>query len=450
MKIDKNCKMVLSNKKCIVYEKGEIKKRQSTKTSMKNFSKGLINSIVALMVFLVLAPNNLKSQWAQSSSGIGNEIVYTFARNGSSIYAGTDDAGLFRSINSGANWTAVSGVPSTFNVWVLYSSGSNIFAGTFGDGVYRSTNNGVNWTQVNAGLTNFNPRGFMVKAAFVFGAFWGGGIYRSSNNGTDWFPSSSGLTNLTNWTFAVIGNNLFVASFGGGVFLSTHDGTNWTAVNSGLTSLNVYDLEVMGFNLYAGTSSGVFLSTNSGVNWTFANQGITGNVQSLHVKGTNIVAGSTSGVFRSTNNGTTWTVFNQGLDNTNVLSIIDDNTYIYAGTNGGGVYRRLLSEIITSVKTISMEVPEKYTLSQNYPNPFNPVTNIHYQIPSNVKGQTSNVILVIYNTTGKEIATLVNQKQNAGTYEVQWDASDYSSGVYYYKLFVDEVSVDTKKMLLLK
>ncbi|MCB0726013.1 MAG: choice-of-anchor B family protein [Ignavibacteriae bacterium] len=94
-------------------------------------------------------------------------------------------------------------------------------------------------------------------------------------------------------------------------------------------------------------------------------------------------------------------------------------------------------------------IAEGYSLSQNYPNPFNPNTKINYTIPENVRGQTSDVRLVVTDILGNEIATLVNEKQNPGNYSVNFDGSKLSSGVYFYKLSSGEFK-EVKKMTLLK
>jgi hypothetical protein len=86
----------------------------------------------------------------------------------------------------------------------------------------------------------------------------------------------------------------------------------------------------------------------------------------------------------------------------------------------------------------------KYSLEQNYPNPFNITTTINYHLANN-----SNVSLKVFDITGKEIAVLVNKKQNTGNHKVEWDASQFSSGVYFYKLTTDNY-IDTKKMLMIK
>ncbi len=104
---------------------------------------------------------------------------------------------------------------------------------------------------------------------------------------------------------------------------------------------------------------------------------------------------------------------------------------------------------VLAVNNISAEIPSGYSLSQNYPNPFNPGTVIRYSIPSDVRGQTSNVKLVVYNSLGSEIATLINEKQSAGMYEIDFDGSGLPSGIYFYKLSTDDFT-DTKRMILLK
>ncbi len=96
------------------------------------------------------------------------------------------------------------------------------------------------------------------------------------------------------------------------------------------------------------------------------------------------------------------------------------------------------------IQNISNEIPQQFSLSQNYPNPFNPVTNIKFQLPN-----AGFVKLTVFDLLGREIATLVNETMNAGIYNADWDASKYSSGVYFYKLETESF-IETKKMILIK
>jgi hypothetical protein len=100
--------------------------------------------------------------------------------------------------------------------------------------------------------------------------------------------------------------------------------------------------------------------------------------------------------------------------------------------------------IISGIKPVLNIIPEEYTLSQNYPNPFNPTTTIDFKVPVN-----GLVTLKVYDVTGKEVKTLVNEVVNAGVYTVDFDASNLSSGVYFYKILAGDY-MDVKKMVLLK
>ena len=97
------------------------------------------------------------------------------------------------------------------------------------------------------------------------------------------------------------------------------------------------------------------------------------------------------------------------------------------------------------------QTPIAYILYQNYPNPFNPKTIINYKLPARSAGGpiTNYVKLSIYNLLGQKVTTLVDRRQDAGTYKVEWDASDFSCGVYYYRLETGEFQ-DVKKMVLLR
>ncbi len=99
----------------------------------------------------------------------------------------------------------------------------------------------------------------------------------------------------------------------------------------------------------------------------------------------------------------------------------------------------------TSIDDIINALPHEFVLHQNYPNPFNPTTTISYQLP-----KQSNVELSIYNLLGQKVATLVSKKQPAGSHKVEWDATGFASGVYFYRLETDKDFVKTRKLVLLK
>ena len=165
--------------------------------------------------------------------------------------------------------------------------------------------------------------------------------------------------------------------------------------------------------------------------------------------GTDNYSAGSSGVYLSTNNGASWLNKNQGFNVIPTVStLLISNNYIFAGTYSYSLWRRSLSDII-GLKQISEIVPAVYSLHQNYPNPFNPSTKIRYKIKD-----SRFVTLKVYDILGKEIVTLVNEKQSPGEYEVPFSINQFSgyqlpSGVYFYQLRAGDL-VETKKMILLK
>ncbi len=77
------------------------------------------------------------------------------------------------------------------------------------------------------------------------------------------------------------------------------------------------------------------------------------------------------------------------------------------------------------------KIPTEFLLSQNYPNPFNPTTTIKYSIPSDTKIEIQDVRLMIYNILGREVVTIVNERQKPGNYEIEWNSNNRPSGVYF-------------------
>ncbi len=100
--------------------------------------------------------------------------------------------------------------------------------------------------------------------------------------------------------------------------------------------------------------------------------------------------------------------------------------------------------ISTDIADEQLTIPHGYTLEQNYPNPFNPVTTFSYTLP-----KADNVTISIFDMSGRKIATLVNDHQQAGTYSLTWDASHHSSGIYFYRLTANDLTI-TRKMVFMK
>ncbi len=399
--------------------------------------------LVVILIFFfnfILKNSNCYSQWVLMDPLINavNSITY----NGTYIFIGqcTSMGGVYTSSNMGLNWVETS--PDMGYVYSLASNSSFIYAGyssTYDGAFYVSSNNGNSW---DATITGRGIGSILVHNSYILAATYdkstdnGDGVWISSNNGYSWNTTSLNKEILC---FTSNGNYIFAGGYG--VYSSSNNGTTWV-----LTSLNnksIFSLASSGSTIFAGElTRGVYKSTNNGSTWIQTSLNNKG-VYSLAVSGSNIFAGTSgNGIYFSSDGGSTWVQKNEGIGSTYVESLIITSNYVFAGATSG-IWRRPLNEFI-GIKNISTEIPFGYKLEQNYPNPFNPKTNIRYQIAKN-----NFVLLEIFDLVGRVEATLVNEKQTPGTYEAEWDATQYPSGIYFYRLEAGDFT-ETKKMVIIK
>ena len=143
-----------------------------------------------------------------------------------------------------------------------------------------------------------------------------------------------------------------------------------------------------------------------------------------------------AGSFTSLNN--TWCVASNG----SIVHVVwSDNR---DGGNPDIYYKRNPTDNLVGINKINSEIPSSFSLSQNYPNPFNPTTNVQFSMFN-----FQFVTLKVFDILGREVVTLVNEKLSPGTYTVDWNASEYPSGVYFYRLQTEGFT-ETKKMSLIK
>ncbi len=165
------------------------------------------------------------------------------------------------------------------------------------------------------------------------------------------------------------------------------------------------------------------------------------------------MAGTDVGPFLSTDNGALWTKKSEGLltldPYVNILSagfvpVVSGKPYAVVGTWGRGVWKRPMSDMVTSAGAIADNRPTHIVLEQNYPNPFNPSTTVHFEIPAEV-----HVALNIYNMLGQKVLVVLDDVKAAGGYDVRVDASGLPSGAYFYRLRAGDY-IQSRKLLLIK
>ncbi len=382
-------------------------------------------------------------------------LVGSFGSNlflgATSDYFNGSTSGIFRSPFSLIGWTLDSYLSSK-NINSFYAYGDSLYAQ--GNGLFFLSGTSSFWREIDSSIVSS-----FLKSNDTLFVGWGwegggpalneqGGVYYSTNNGESWSEPRSSDTAV--FAIAKIGGNLFSCGWHG-AFRSTTLGLTWTPIDSGLPqNPYVYSLNSIGNTLLACVWQGIYRSNNNGDNWVFASTGLpidSGAYSSsiiLLTLDTQLIAGSIYGVYVSTNMGANWNSANTGLVgnalNIQSLTVCGNNLVV---TTKDGLWERPLAELL-SVKNMNNIVPQEFSLSQNFPNPFNPSTVISYQLPASTL-----VTLKVYDELGRLVRTLVEDRQTAGTHSVTFNASNLSSGIYFYRLTAGSF-VQTKKLMLLK
>lgn len=440
-----------------------------------------------------LKTTNSGINWFQNNANGLSSIVYAASITPQNTFWCAADSGvIFRSTDNGNNWNiAYREYITKENLKsVFFTDQSTGFAvGTHGI-LLKTTNGGINWGYQNFGTgKSLNTIKFVNSITGFIGGAEGylGVVLKTTNSGNNWQTVYNDSLQLISMHF-INPTTGWCAGYYGAFLKTTDAGNSWikTAITTTPPLSYINDIYFINENTGFIGSNGMYKTTNGGVNWYrvlinvtqsiqfignigFAVTSAAGNLMKSTNTGENWISYPTGGSYRgdlffintetgwvntsniirkTTNGGLNWSIQNTSSNSIAVSSIyfIDENHGWVVG-DYGGIMRTTNGGI--GITPISTEVPERFMLLQNYPNPFNPVTKIRFTIPVGAEMTGKVVSLKIYDILGKEIAVLVNEKLYPGTYEVEWNASKFSSGIYFYSLFTDIYKL-TRKMVVVK
>lgn len=318
--------------------------------------------------------------------------------------------------------------------------------------IWKTTNGGAVWEQQYQMLIEdyVKVKFFNSSTGYVFGynVFGGGGkILKTTDGGVSWNTQNlGGLSAIYDISFLNI-NTGMLSCADGKIYKTTNSGENWNSVSTGINQ-ELYSVNFTNENTgWVGTIQGyLYGTTDAGLTWNFQSRASSYAISEISfVNGqTGWTAHGDGTLIYTTNTGANWSKYTKFTNNgiskmvftsQNIGYVFGSRGMVLRTTNGGG---------LVALQNTSAIIPKYFSILQNYPNPFNPVTNIKFNIP-----KSSQVSIIIYDLLGREITQLLNEQLTAGSYSVDWDASAYPSGVYFYKLQTENFT-ETKKMVLVK
>ena len=348
----------------------------------------------------------------------------------------------FKTTNAGQSWIFIDSTGGTLGFFddLVFSKSNPQFGLALSDPpngagnpfyLYKTTNGGANWTLTNPPgvVNNFG----LLNALFAIDPqFYGFQLININTNTADSYITSDGGVN---W-------------YAGGESVPLMD--------YGLGEDIVFsDDKLIGIMISVNYLPNIKRTTNGGLNWATVNTlaDISGYCNASWVSGTNTVficsqnSVSNKNILRSDDGGLTWVA--QSTTPVKNIKEMDNVRYdnvvvMYSVSSSGEILKSRQTIQPVGIVEIGNSIPHDFLLSQNYPNPFNPSTKIGYSV-----SQKSFVTLKVFDPVGSEVATLVNGEMEAGSYNIEFNAANLPSGVYFYKIQTGTF-VQTKKMILLR
>ena len=375
-----------------------------------------------------------------------------------------EDGVIMNTMDGGATWTTQnSGITSVLYGNAIIDSVTAIAVGENGI-ILKSTDSGNTWNIVKSGTT-VTLKSVVMSGQSIIVCGDNGTILKSDDLGGSW--STQNITsNLLN-SILVVNGAMFIAGDNGTLLTSSDGGSTWKAMVpfhgtqfhnfKAIGGSDANNITVIGDNFFVSNSHDGGITWNTSIIPSYTT--IPNNLKDVHFfSSSNGVIVGEKIILKTTDGGDSW--FDVTVQDLNVtlfsVAFSDFNNGITVGQNGQQLFtadggttwtagltaKRNMSALKNSVRD------NKITLNQNYPNPFNPSTVISFNLPF-----SGVVSLKVYDMVGKEVKTLANGIQSAGNYSYRFDASNLSSGIYFYVLKATSGSNNfskTMRMILTK
>ncbi|MCB0727081.1 MAG: T9SS type A sorting domain-containing protein [Ignavibacteriae bacterium] len=415
-----------------------------------------MKKIILTLIFYICSNAFLNAQWILQSSFTSNNLYDIEFYNRYTGWAVGDGGNILKTTNGGVNWLNIPNpaVGKPLSSIHIVDSNTCYVVGWF-ETIIKTTNAGDDWIVIRNGGFGFGSSYdavFFIDENTGWIAGTGQKVLRTTNGGDSIISEPLFAGNLHDMYFkdALTG---IVTGSGTDMFKTTNGGLNWSNIVMPI-GFRIPDFYKISFvnnqtGWVAGSDRRIFKTIDFGDSWTFIDS-IDAYPQMRCVEfideKTGFVGGELGYLFKSTNGGSNWVRENTSsfppneiislcLYNELIGWMVGGEAKIFGTTTGGQ----------TLVGISNSEIKQEFILEQNYPNPFNPITKIKYSL-----NKRDYVEIKIFDVLGKQIKTYISSIQESGNYEIEFDASEINSGVYFYSLFVGGERIETKRMIFLK
>lgn len=415
-----------------------------------------MKKMIFILLIIHLGMNISNAQWVLQNTGSTTDFhSVKFINKNTGWICGTGV--IAKTTNAGVNWIQQTHPATNKRLDRLSAIDSNtVYCIGMFKTILKTTNGGDNWIAIQNGPygtgDSYNSMFFLNNnTGWISGS--GQKIWKTTNGGDSLIQIY-----IADWVNDIYFKDAMTGVLcGDGGFLqrTTNGGYNWYTPNINLNYMGYTFHELATINnqycwVIGRENAPVYRSTDFGMNWDSIGK-VSGIFDIYSARFSNANTGWCGGggtpggrMFRTTNGGYSWT----RMDNDNNPGYVDDihfyNDSIGWATGSNGMVLYTTNGGLTFVNQISNNTPKSFELHQNYPNPFNNSTNIIIEIKDK-----DFYNLELYDLTGKKVDNLLEEIKTPGTYQINYDASKLSSGIYFYKLFSSKY-FQTKKFSLIK
>ncbi|MDQ3020407.1 MAG: T9SS type A sorting domain-containing protein [Bacteroidota bacterium] len=435
----------------------------------------MIKFFTILFLFILsYTPIYSQQYWLSHPSPTPSNLRTCFFIDSLNGWIGGDSGLMIRTTNKGQSWT-FQNTGATYAIISMYFLNQRLGYAIsweidnnppnyYGTRIFATTNGGINWSNTLLPDTNlFINSVFFLDSLNGFIGGSEGKIFYTTNSGNDWNLSVTDSGVVFGFPVREIkfydSQNGFAAGgvfdIAGVIYKTINGGRNWSVQIVGpepVNDLYYFDsVNVIGMGGDFEYGSSKVTTSDGGAVWDYHEFGVFGIANSIGFRTRNegwASLGIVDSFLVSTNGGSKWKL--KGTPNgAKIYKLFFIDSLNGWAVGNDGVILKYNSNLL-DISENNFSIPNAITLYQNYPNPFNPFTVISYQLTV-----SNYVSLKVYDVTGKEIATLVNQKQIAGSFSVDFNAGNFPSGIYLYELraveeYTGKKYSQTKKMIILK